>query len=183
MPKTLKLGKNGRSRRVLCSFVPDHRLWVLQSRSPYNTDGLNCVLNYLISDINIIQCDWRSKSMPKTLKLSKNGRSRLVLCPFAHNHRLWNLQNWSPYITDGLNCVLNYLRSDTNIIQCDWRSISMPKTLKLGKNGRSRLFLCSFVPNHRLWDLKNWSPYITDGLNCVVNYPRSHKNIIQGDWR
>jgi len=166
---------------ILCSFVPKHRHWDLQNRSPYITGGLNCIVNYLRSDTIIIQCDCRFISMPKTLRLGKNGRSRLVLCSFVPNHRLWNLQNWSPYITDGLNCVLNYLRSDTNIIQCDWRSISMPKTLKLGKNGRSRLVLCSFVPNHRLWDLKNWSPYITGGLNCVVNYPRSHTNIIQGD--
>ena len=65
------------------------------------------------------------------------------------------------------------------------RPLSMPKTLKLGKNGRSRLVLCSFVPNHRLQDPRNWSPYMTDGLSCVVNYPRSHKislRVIRGHF-
>ena len=75
--------------------------------------------------------------MPKTLKLGKNGRSGLVLLFFVPNHRFWDLQTWSPYITDGPNYVVNYLRSDTNIIQCDYKSKSKPKLLKLGKNGRS----------------------------------------------
>ena len=112
----------------------------------------------------IILANWGTVFLSKVIVLDRIGRSRLILWPSSLVSGLQIHQNLQNHITYGYNYISNHRSCDKNIFLGDLRTIFVPKMLKFGKNGISRLVFRS---------------------SSVVStkFIRIDKIIILGDWR